>query len=638
MFLRNSGCGFTMNTNFINFVSKEYELNLSEQSEKSLTSSLRLFYKHLSWRWKKSNRTLKIFTTKYESWLEKVYELPYDLYSISTHESASTSSSSDNKPFDDITDRHKRRRTADLRASNSADILLYAAKQKLSSDGSSDFAKVLDYLIKNPTNIERVRDFCENKFKTPLLSKEKCLALFLSLNLSKQQYIELRQTCIDNGTNQWRSYYEIQQTKAECYPPKNKITETFAFIELQALLDHTTTRLLQVCKENVNLHTNLTLICKWGFDGASNQSTYKQHFVNENALDSSVFVTSLVPIKLTNGSDIIWMNEYPSSTRYCRPIRFHFTHENAEICKKEYERMEHEINNLISTKCGNVTVNYDMLFTMIDGKVCTILSNVPSSSSCYLCGAKPTEMNNIDKVVMRDVDEKTYNFGISSLHAKIRCMEFLLHVSYNLEFKKWSVREPYMKKQQAETKKKIQEQFKKDMNLLVDVIKQGSGLTNDGNTARRFFSDIKTTAKITGLNETLIKNFAIILQAISCGEMIDAKKFGHFAIETAKLFVQNYGWYYMSPSVHKLLVHGEAIISHFSVPIGHLSEEASEARNKEFRQYRKDHTRKISRTATNEDLLNHLLLTSDPLISNLRPKHNEGKRQDLFSETRELLK
>lgn len=110
------------------------------------------------------------------------------------------------------------------------------------------------------------------------------------------------------------------------------------------------------------------------------------------------------------------------------------------------------------------------------------------------------------------------------------------------------------------------------------------------------------------------------------------------SLETAKLFVKDYGWYYMSPSVHKLLVHGEAIISHFSVPIGHLSEEANEARNKEFRQYRRDHTRKINRTATNEDLLNHLLITSDPFISSLRPKFSEGKRQDLFSETRELLK
>lgn len=44
----------------------------------------------------------------------------------------------------------------------------------------------------------------------PLFSKEKCLALFLSLNLSKRQYIKLRQTCIESGTNQWQSYYEIQ--------------------------------------------------------------------------------------------------------------------------------------------------------------------------------------------------------------------------------------------------------------------------------------------------------------------------------------------------------------------------------------------------------------------------------------------
>lgn len=85
----------------------------------------------------------------------------------------------------------------------------------------------------------------------------------------------------------------------------------------------------------MKLYTNLTLICKWGFDGASNQSVHKQHFVNKNASDSSVFMTSFVPIKLTSGSNVIWLNEYPSSTRYCRPIRFEFVHENADICKKE---------------------------------------------------------------------------------------------------------------------------------------------------------------------------------------------------------------------------------------------------------------------------------------------------------------
>lgn len=162
-------------------------------------------------------------------------------------------------------------------------------------------------------------------------------------------------------------------------------------------------------------------------------------------------------------------------------------------------------------------------------------------------------------------------------------MEFLLHISYNLSFKKWSVRDPNLKKQREESKRRIQQEFKKDMGLLVDVVKQGSGVTNDGNTARKFFSEIKTTARITGLKESLIKRFAIILQAISCGEMIDTKKFGQFARETAEMVVNDYGWYYMSSSVHKLLIHGEAIISHFFIPIGHLSEEASEARNKEFR-------------------------------------------------------
>lgn len=154
-------------------------------------------------------------------------------------------------------------------------------------------------------------------------------------------------------------------------------------------------------------------------------------------------------------------------------------------------------------------------------------------------------------------------------------------------------------------------------------MKQGSGLTNDGNTAR-----------IIGLNEALIKRFEIILQVITCGETINAKKFGQFAFETAKMFIKDYGWYYMSSSVHKLLIHGETIITNFAIPIGHLSEEASEARNKEFRLYRKDHTRKISRTTTNEDLLNHLLVTSDSLISSLRPKISEEKKCNVSRELR----
>lgn len=54
--------------------------------------------------------------------------------------------------------------------------------------------------------------------------------------------------------------------------------ETLASIELQAILDITATRLLSRYEDKLSSHTNLKLICKWGFDGASNQSTYKQKF------------------------------------------------------------------------------------------------------------------------------------------------------------------------------------------------------------------------------------------------------------------------------------------------------------------------------------------------------------------------
>jgi len=146
-------------------------------------------------------------------------------------------------------------------------------------------------------------------------------------------------------------------------------------------------------------------------------------------------MTSFVPIKLVSDCDIIWSNPNPSSTRYCRPIKFEFVHENAEITRKEYKRMQNEIMNLLPTKCGNTTIKYEMLFTMIDGKVCTLSDTAISCSTCYICGAKPSEMNNINKVLDKNININAYNYGISSLHARIRCMEFLLHVSYNLPFK-----------------------------------------------------------------------------------------------------------------------------------------------------------------------------------------------------------
>lgn len=168
-------------------------------------------------------------------------------------------------------------------------------------------------------------------------------------------------------------------------------------------------------------------------------------------------------------------------------------------------------------------------------------------------------------------------------------------------------------------------------------MKQGHGTTNDGNTARRFFEFSEIAASITGVNQDLIKRFKIILETISSGHHIDTIKFKDYAEATMKLYVDLYNWYYMPASVHKVLAHGAAIIEHSGlVPIGKLSEEAAEARNKDFRRYRAHHSRKFCRKATNEDILNNLLISSDPHVSKIRHKLFR-KHKALSEEAKALL-
>ena len=54
-----------------------------------------------------------------------------------------------------------------------------------------------------------------------------------------------------------------------------------------------------------------------------------------------------------------------------------------------------------------------------------------------------------------------------------------------------------------------------------------------------------------------------------------------------------------------------------------LFEEAQEARNKDYKEYRLNRSRKLSRISTNEDVMHHLLTSSDPYINSLRKQMNK---------------
>lgn len=225
---------------------------------------------------------------------------------------------------------------------------------------------------------------------------------------------------------------------------------------------------------------------------------------------------------------------------------------------------------------------------------------------------------------------------MSTLHARIRFFESLLHLSYKIPIRKWQARTQEHKNIVADRKKKIQEAFKEEMGLLVDIPKAGFGNTNDGNTSRRFFSNPEISSRITGIDINLIKKCSVLLETLSSGLKIDTHKFENFAEQTAKLYVELYGWHPMSPTMHKILRHGATVIDLAILPIGQLSEEAAEARNKHFRIYRQNFSRKFSREDCNKDVLNRLLLTSDPFLSSNRQRQRKT-RKPFSVEALELL-
>ncbi|KAJ4430721.1 hypothetical protein ANN_19312 [Periplaneta americana] len=214
----------------------------------------------------------------------------------------------------------------------------------------------------------------------------------------------------------------------------------------------------------MNLYSPLN---KWGCDGSSGHNEFKQKLADGDSFtDSEIFLVSFVPLLLYSEKDdktntLYCENPRPSSTKYCRPINIKLKHETIEI--------KHELK-----------------MTMVDGEVCNTVMENKSAQVCYICGASPKHMNDIDSVQQRTVDHKSFSFGLSILHAWIRFLECLLHVAYRLDFKKWQARG---KDNEIMTllKESIQKSFRAKMGLIIDRPKPGgSGTSNDGNTARRF--------------------------------------------------------------------------------------------------------------------------------------------------------
>lgn len=637
---------------------EEYNVADSEDPPRALKTFVSSLSSKLCSKWEKCKRTRTRFLVENAGWLREEVSFPPELRSMLLPPEANKPRSSRGRPeknFEHCNLKVKKRKLKDLVSSKTQEELTLATEMKLISLGKRDAAKIVkEVSVASParaTKIKKVRE--KFSISEPKLSPEAALGLMVDAKLSVEQYNIIRQLAKSVNCNLYPPYYLVQEAKTKCYPPEEFITvsDTSAEVQLQPLLDLTIKRICEVQEDVIEqIGTSgstlqLQLISKWGCDGSSAQSRYKQRLSGGDSefSDENLFSISLVPLRLVHvpANNIIWQNPRPNSTRFCRMVRFSFRKETQDVIKSEVTLMKSQIADLVPSnfKIKNVELDCShlLVFSMVDGKICNTLSQYDSTQKCYICGKTPKEMNAEETNITRTADEDMYSFGISPLHSWIRTFECLLHVSYKLDIKKWQARTKEEKDSVASRKRHIQSRFKNEMGLLVDMPKQTAGNTNDGNTARRFFRNPELSADITGIDIALVKRFLVILEALSCELEIDAEKFQLYAEETRKLYLELYSWYYIPPSIHKILVHSKKIIETCILPLGQLAEEAQEANNKEYRRNREYFSRKTSRKDTNRDVLNRFLVASDPLLS-CKSKGFRRKRHSLPSETIMLLK
>lgn len=627
--------------------------------------------------WLKSSRRKERFINIFKSFVDSDFSVSFndERDNNSINGSVVTQSNSTTKvvgrprvSYSEGSPSTKRRRSQQLASNYSEEELLEALKAKQRLSGAS-----LESL--NTEVISVAANY----------TVEKLLAMYLDLRLSKGKYNKFKQhiASIVPDTD-IASYEKLVQAKEMCYPDHIQVSEMGAKIQFISLLSHTVQRILQSLPDGElkELQSKkLILFGKWGMDGASGQQTTRQKwhtsfhlssdtnaecsielnmdndtcdndiFVSEECRsitttaktiafsDASAFFISFVPLQLKAHDCVLWTNETPNSVFFCRPVKFVFAKETTDLIQKEYNYYT-ELLRKVQTYILNIEdmsfkIQFDLQCTMIDGKVCNAITGEKASCRCNICGVGPKYINDLNYVQNLPCKTNYYKLGLSTLHAWIRSLEYLLHISYNLDFCKGSARTSEQKTLKKERKKIVQESLRR-ISITVDIVIQGKGTSNTGNVARSFFAQANEVSAATGINENLIKRFHIILQVLACGSVINSQAFEKYAFETAKICVELYPWYNLPPSIHKLLIHGSKIIEEFVLPIGWYSEEPQECNNKIFRKARAENSRMCNRKMANTDTIHHLLIASDPLISQLRIKEKR-KTKELSMEAKNLL-
>lgn len=268
----------------------------------------------LKQKWQKNGRNCAKFLANCKQWLSCKFTLPQEfLDCIPSSSSKSTTATSFGpgrpaKQFSECSLSVKKRKMKKLLKLKTQSEIALAAEMSLRASGKRDAAVLIKEITASPrraTVIKKARRIYDSQPKK--MSPEQALALIVNTKLSTHQYKEIRNQLKSLGQSVYPPYYLVKTEKKNCCPPEEAITvtEISAEVNLQELLNLTATRIVTVQSEvfdglsSTNFCQNsFMLISKWGCDGSSAQSRYKQKLNNPDYSDEHLFAISFVPLRL----------------------------------------------------------------------------------------------------------------------------------------------------------------------------------------------------------------------------------------------------------------------------------------------------------------------------------------------------
>lgn len=413
------------------------------------------FLQQFNKKYQKSRRRPEFFKSYNQDFLEKEFIFDNNDLEEAEPEVEHNIKSKVGRPqasHEDCSRSTKYRRASELASNYSAEELTLALKQKNRLEKNTD----------ESDNDDGVLEMRENR-NDP--DRYEILAMYIDSDLSKQKYLNLRQHNKNLlGHCLYPTYSSLINLKKTCYPENVEVTEKGAEVDIFSLLEHTTKRILETLNDkkiNEIKNKKLTLLGKWGMDGASGQQKTRQKWLSEVIVearkvqeihdesnskedeatsDGSSFLVTFSPLQLKAENEVIWQNPKPNSTLYCRPIKFSFHSESNKLVMETYEYYTMQLNK-VKTYCFEFScilfeIDFDIKFTMSDGKVHNIISGQRASNSCNICLVGPKNINKISYVINLEKKTEFYKLGLCTLHCWIRTMEYILHISYSIGSKK----------------------------------------------------------------------------------------------------------------------------------------------------------------------------------------------------------